>query len=28
VHTAASDAMRAKRIATLVQMLAEGRRIH
>ena len=28
VHTAASDATRAGRIATLVQMLAEGRRIH
>ena len=28
VHTAASDASRAGRIATLVQMLAEGRRIH
>jgi uncharacterized protein YdeI (YjbR/CyaY-like superfamily) len=28
VHTAASDATRAKRIAALVQMLAEGRRIH
>jgi uncharacterized protein YdeI (YjbR/CyaY-like superfamily) len=28
VHTAASDTSRAKRIATLVQMLAEGRRIH
>ena len=28
VHTAASPAARAKRIATLVQMLAEGRRIH
>jgi uncharacterized protein YdeI (YjbR/CyaY-like superfamily) len=28
VHTATSDTARAKRIATLVQMLAEGRRIH
>ena len=28
VHTAASDATRARRIAALVQMLAEGRRIH
>ena len=28
VHTAASAATRAKRIATLVQMLREGRRIH
>jgi uncharacterized protein YdeI (YjbR/CyaY-like superfamily) len=28
VHTAASDATRAKRIAALVEMLAEGRRIH
>jgi len=28
VHTAASDASRAGRIATLVRMLAEGRRIH
>lgn len=28
VHTAASPATRAKRIAALVQMLAEGRRIH
>jgi uncharacterized protein YdeI (YjbR/CyaY-like superfamily) len=28
VHTAASPAARATRIATLVQMLAEGRRIH
>jgi uncharacterized protein YdeI (YjbR/CyaY-like superfamily) len=28
VHTAASPQTRAKRIATLVQMLAEGRRIH
>jgi uncharacterized protein YdeI (YjbR/CyaY-like superfamily) len=28
VHTATSDASRAGRIATLVQMLAEGRRIH
>jgi uncharacterized protein YdeI (YjbR/CyaY-like superfamily) len=28
VHTAGSDATRAKRIAALVQMLAEGRRIH
>jgi uncharacterized protein YdeI (YjbR/CyaY-like superfamily) len=28
VHTATSDASRASRIATLVQMLAEGRRIH
>jgi uncharacterized protein YdeI (YjbR/CyaY-like superfamily) len=28
VHTAASDATRAKRIAALVQMLAEGQRIH
>jgi uncharacterized protein YdeI (YjbR/CyaY-like superfamily) len=28
VHTAPSDASRANRIATLVQMLAEGRRIH
>ena len=28
VHTASSPALRAKRIATLVQMLAEGRRIH
>ena len=28
VHTAASAQTRAKRIATLVQMLAEGRRIH
>jgi uncharacterized protein YdeI (YjbR/CyaY-like superfamily) len=28
VHTAASDATRAKRITALVQMLAEGRRIH
>ena len=28
VHTAASEATRAKRIAALVQMLAEGRRIH
>jgi uncharacterized protein YdeI (YjbR/CyaY-like superfamily) len=28
VHTAGTDATRAKRIASLVQMLAEGRRIH
>jgi uncharacterized protein YdeI (YjbR/CyaY-like superfamily) len=28
VHTAASETTRAKRIASLVQMLAEGRRIH
>ena len=28
VHTAASEATRAKRIAALVQLLAEGRRIH
>jgi uncharacterized protein YdeI (YjbR/CyaY-like superfamily) len=28
VHTATTPATRAKRIATLVQMLAEGRRIH
>jgi uncharacterized protein YdeI (YjbR/CyaY-like superfamily) len=28
VHTASSPALRAKRIAGLVQMLAEGRRIH
>ena len=28
VHTAASDATRTRRIAALVQMLAEGRRIH
>jgi uncharacterized protein YdeI (YjbR/CyaY-like superfamily) len=28
VHTAASNTTRANRIATLVQMLAEGRRIH
>jgi uncharacterized protein YdeI (YjbR/CyaY-like superfamily) len=28
VHTAPSDAARANRVATLVQMLAEGRRIH
>jgi len=28
VHTAGSPATRAKRIATLVQMLAEGRRLH
>ncbi|MFD2092838.1 YdeI/OmpD-associated family protein [Blastococcus deserti] len=28
VHTAGTPATRAKRIATLVQMLAEGRRIH
>ncbi|GAA3182650.1 YdeI/OmpD-associated family protein [Blastococcus jejuensis] len=28
VHTAASEATRARRIATLVQMLREGRRIH
>ena len=28
VHTAASPETRAKRIATLVQMLAEGRRLH
>ena len=28
VHTASNPALRAKRIATLVQMLAEGRRIH
>ena len=28
VHTAASPATRARRIATLVQLLAEGRRIH
>jgi uncharacterized protein YdeI (YjbR/CyaY-like superfamily) len=28
VHTANNPALRAKRIATLVQMLAEGRRIH
>src|SRR4051794_21379800 len=28
VHTAASAQTRARRIATLVQMLAEGRRIH
>lgn len=28
VHTAASEATRARRIATLVQMLSEGRRIH
>jgi uncharacterized protein YdeI (YjbR/CyaY-like superfamily) len=28
VHTAASPATRAKRIAALVQMLAEGRRFH
>ncbi|MCW2741681.1 MAG: uncharacterized protein JWR45_2103 [Blastococcus sp.] len=28
VHTAATSATRAKRIAALVQMLAEGRRIH
>jgi uncharacterized protein YdeI (YjbR/CyaY-like superfamily) len=28
VHTAASDKVRANRIAALVQMLAEGRRIH
>jgi uncharacterized protein YdeI (YjbR/CyaY-like superfamily) len=28
VHTAASDVTRAKRITALVQMLAEGRRIH
>jgi uncharacterized protein YdeI (YjbR/CyaY-like superfamily) len=28
VHTAGSDATRSKRIAALVQMLAEGRRLH
>ncbi len=28
VHTASNAALRAKRIAALVQMLAEGRRIH
>jgi uncharacterized protein YdeI (YjbR/CyaY-like superfamily) len=28
VHTAASEATRAKRIASFVQMLREGRRIH
>jgi uncharacterized protein YdeI (YjbR/CyaY-like superfamily) len=28
VHTANTPAARAKRIANLVQMLAEGRRIH
>ncbi len=28
VHTATTPATRAKRIATLVQMLAEGRRLH